>query len=98
MPGLWRAKILFMPPAETGLAAAAAAAWRYSSFFVPRITRTMRSRRTMSPMTVVVARDESAGSSEDGASVFVAGFAVSAAPGAGADVGGAGVGGGGGDE
>jgi len=40
----------------------------------------------MSPMTIVVVRDEPAGSSEDGASVFVAGFAVSAVAGAGADV------------
>src|SRR5450830_1964675 len=102
MPGLWRAKILFMPPAETGLAANAGTTARlcaprrtrrlrppperYSSFFVPRITRTMRSRRTMSPMTIVVVRDEPAGSSEDGASVFVAGFAASAVAGAGADV------------
>jgi hypothetical protein len=46
----------------------------------------MRSRRTMSPMTIVVVRDEPAGSSEDGASVFVAGFAASAVAGAGADV------------
>jgi hypothetical protein len=44
----------------------------------------MRSRRTMSPMTIVVVRDEPAGSSPEGASVFAAGFAVSAV--AGADV------------
>jgi hypothetical protein len=50
----------------------------------------MRSRRTMSPMTIVVVRDEPAGSSEAGPSVFVAGFAaavvVSAVAGGGADV------------
>lgn len=40
----------------------------------------------MSPMTIVVVRDEPAGSSEDGASVFAAGFAASAVAGAGADV------------
>jgi len=40
----------------------------------------------MSPMTIVVVRDEPAGSSEAGASVFAAGFAASAAAGAGADV------------
>jgi hypothetical protein len=49
----------------------------------------MRSRRTMSPMTIVVVRDEPAGSSEAGPSVFAAGFAASAVAGAdvvGADV------------
>lgn len=40
----------------------------------------------MSPMTIVVVRDEPAGSSEDAASVFAAGFAASAVAGAGADV------------
>jgi len=44
----------------------------------------------MSPMTIVVVRDEPAGSSEDAASAFVAGFAaavaVSAVAGGGADV------------
>lgn len=39
----------------------------------------------MSPMTIVVVRDEPAGSSEAGASAF-AGFAASAVAGAGADV------------
>jgi hypothetical protein len=55
----------------------------------------MRSRRTMSPMTIVVVRDEPAGSSADAASFFVAGFAAAVAvsavagaavAGAGADV------------
>jgi hypothetical protein len=46
----------------------------------------MRSRRTMSPMTIVVVRDEPAGSSPEGASVFAAGFAASAVAAAGADV------------
>ena len=40
----------------------------------------------MSPMTIVVVRDEPAGSSEDAAPVFGAGFAASAVPGAGAEV------------
>ena len=40
----------------------------------------------MSPMTIVVVRDEPAGSSEDAASVFAAGFAASAVAGAGTDV------------
>ena len=40
----------------------------------------------MSPMTIVVVRDEPEGSSEDAASFFAAGFAASAVAGAGADV------------
>ncbi len=40
----------------------------------------------MSPMTIVVVRDEPEGSSEDATSVFAAGFADSAVAGAGADV------------
>ncbi len=40
----------------------------------------------MSPMTIVVVRDEPAGSSEAGPSAFAAGFADSAVAGAGADV------------
>ena len=40
----------------------------------------------MSPMTIVVVRDEPEGSSEDAATVFAAGLAASAVAGAGADV------------
>lgn len=40
----------------------------------------------MSPMTIVVVRDEPPGSWEEGASVFAAGFAASTVAGAGADV------------
>lgn len=40
----------------------------------------------MSPMTIVVVRDEPAGSSEEAAPVFGAGFAASTVAGAGADV------------
>lgn len=40
----------------------------------------------MSPMTIVVVRDEPAGSSEDAVAVFAAAVAVPAAAGAGADV------------
>jgi uncharacterized membrane protein len=46
----------------------------------------MRRSRTMSPMTIVVVRDEPAGSSEAGPSVFAAGLATSTVTGGGADV------------
>ncbi len=48
------------------------------------MTSTIRSRSTISPMTIVVVREEPAGSSVDGASGFVAvaGFAASAVAGA----------------